>query len=419
MINNNDKNKKGFSGLSDLASEVSGLDEPIKPEPKTEARPPTPKQPPQTEQRSVASEPEREATGSSPPMEIVSSGKSRGGLGGKWIFIVIGVAFMIWVVVFGGPDNNKPSYNTTSSPQNNSYLQGSSPSAVQTPNLSQSAELQYTEPPVGTDNVLSVSQIRWCIRGGIRIDAMRGVVDTNEGVNEFNRIVNDYNSRCGSFRYHEGSRSRAERDVESFRSRIVSEAVREARQLDSRSFPSVSSGASTSSAPKTPNAQNTIEAQQLLTDLGYDPGPVDGDYGRRTAEAVNTFQRDVGITPNGWIDEDLLSALRRAKAAYKPPVVSQPKPQTQTRVQPRSSAQSAGTTTTPENLSFEEQSRIGTANRLAQVGYNVDWRTTSLTDMLDAESRIGTANRLRRKGISVDWRNYSLTQLLKMEYGQD
>ena len=310
MSDDNDRVKKGFSGLSGLASEVSDIDEPLKAEPKAEVAPSPPKQPPQPQREVAPSEPERQTTNSPLPIETVSSGKSSSGLGGKWIFIAIAVAFVIWVIVFGGPDSNKPSYNTVSSPQNNSYSQGSPPSTVQTPDVSQSVELQYTEPSVGTNNVLSVPELRWCIRGGIRIEAMRSVIDTNEGVNEFNRIVNDYNSRCGSFRYHTGSRSRAERDVESFRSQIVSEAVREARQLDSRSFPTVSLGTSTSSAPKAPNAQHTIEAQQLLTDLGYDPGPVDGDYGRRTADAVKAFQRDAGITQDGWIDQDLLSTLR-------------------------------------------------------------------------------------------------------------
>ena len=39
MAGYNDKNKKGFSGLSDLASNVSGIDEPVTPEPKAEAKP--------------------------------------------------------------------------------------------------------------------------------------------------------------------------------------------------------------------------------------------------------------------------------------------------------------------------------------------------------------------------------------------
>lgn len=481
MAGDNDKDKKGFSGLSDLASEVSGIDEPIKPEPKAEAKPSTPKQPPQPHRDTTPSEPERKTTSSPPPVEIVSSGKSGGGSGGKWILGIIGVIFVIWLINSGDQNKKKPSYTPPSSSQSYSYPQSTPAPAVQTPSTNQSAGLQYTKPSVGTNNVLSVPEIRWCIREGIRIEAMRDVIDNNAGIDEFNRIVNDYNSRCGSYRYRQGSQSRAERDVEAYRSQIVSEAIREARQLGRSyqpSYPSTSPGASTSTAPKKPNAQYTREAQQLLTDLGYDPGPVDGDYGRRSADAVKAFQRDVGITQDGWIDEDLLSTLRRAKTAYTPPAY-QPEPQSQTSLQPRSSTPPATATAKPKNLSYEEQSkydasqrlrrlgydvdwrtnsltdmldaesrigtanrlarlgykvdwrtssltdmldaesRIGTANRLARLGYKVDWRTSSLTDMLDAESRIGAANRLKRKGISVDWRNYSLTQLLNMEYGQN
>ena len=337
MAGDNDKDKKGFSGLSDLASEVSGIDEPIKPEPKAEAKPSAPKQPPQPQREAAPSEPERKTTSSPPPIETVSSGTSGGGSGGKWILGIIGVIFVIWLINSGDQSNKKPSYTPPSSSQSYSYPQSTPAPAVQTPSTTQSAGLQYTKPSVGTNNVLSVPEIRWCIREGIRIEAMRDVIDNNAGIDEFNRIVNDYNSRCGSYRYREGSQSRAERDVEAYRSQIVSEAIREARQLGRSyqpSYPSVSPGVSTSTAPKKPNAQYTRETQQLLTDLGYDPGPVDGDYGRRTADAVKAFQRDAGITQDGWIDEDLLSALRRAKAAYNPPVVSQPKPQTRTSAQP-------------------------------------------------------------------------------------
>ncbi|MEL4273927.1 peptidoglycan-binding domain-containing protein [Shewanella xiamenensis] len=327
MAGDNDKDKKGFSGLSDLASEVSDINEPIKPEPKAEAKPSTPKQPPQPQRETAPSETERKTTSSPPPIETVSSGKSGGGSGGKWVLGIIGVIFVIWLINNGGQSNKKTSYTPPSSSQSYSYPQSTPAPAVQSPSTTQSAGLQYTKPSVGTNNVLSVPEIRWCIREGIRIEAMRDVIDTNAGIDEFNRIVNDYNSRCGNYRYRQGSQSQAERDVEAYQSQIVSEAIREARQLGNSyqpSYPSVSPGVSTSTAPKKPNAQYTREAQQLLTDLGYAPGPVDGDYGRRTADAVKTFQRDAGITQDGWIDQDLLSVLKRVtsqRSSIAPPKV--------------------------------------------------------------------------------------------------
>ena len=58
-------------------------------------------------------------------------------------------------------------------------------------------------------------------------------------------------------------------------------------------------------------------AQQLLIDLGYDPGPVDGKYGSRTASAVKAFQRDARIVQDGRIDHNFLSMLRRYRTSYK------------------------------------------------------------------------------------------------------
>lgn len=452
MAGDKDDDKKGFAGLSSLVSEVSGIEDSIKPEPTAHAEPSMPMQSPKPQRETAPPKPDRKTTSTSPPIGIVNAGKRGGGSGGKWILGIIGVVFVIWLINNGGQSNKKPPYNPPSLSQGGSYPKSTPAPPVQTPSKTQSVGLQYTKPSVGTNNVLSVPEIRWCIREGIHIEAMRDVIESNAGIDEFNRIVNDYNSRCGSYRYRQGSQSRAERDVVAYRSQIVSEAILKARQLGRSyqpSYPSVSPGTSASSAPKKPNAQYTREAQQLLADLGYDPGPVDGDYGRRTADAVKAFQSDAGITRDGWIDEDLLSTLRRAKAVYKPPVGSQPKPQTQTSLQPRSSTPSAVNTATPETLSFMEQARygaaqrlrrlgydldwrtssltdmldaearIGTANRLSRLGYDVDWQTSSLTDMLDAEARIGTANRLKRQGVSVDWRKYSLTQLLNMEYGRD
>lgn len=425
MAGGNDKGKKGFSGLSDLASEVSGIDEPIKPEPKAEAKPSAPKQPPQPQRKNTSSEPERktssppqsrvvcpdgncvgviredgkcgkcgkdknwiETTEESRPLSTVAPPKKSGSSGGKWILGIIAVVFVIWLLNNGEQSTKKSSYNPPQSSQTYNLPQSSPPSAVQTTNnrpsvqltreaqqlltglgydpgpidgqygrrtsdaiklfqrdvsltqnglvnhdlldslnkakagskptvLTQSEEgLQYDKPSIGTDNVLSVPEISWCLREGIRIEAMRNIIDNNEGIDEFNQIVNDYNNRCGSYRYRQGSLQRAEREVEAYRSQIVSEAIRNAKQLGRQNQPShtsVSPSSSTGSDLKRPTAQYTREAQQILIDLGYDPGPADGQYGRQTADAVKAFQRDVDITQDGWIDEDFLSTLRTIK----------------------------------------------------------------------------------------------------------
>jgi peptidoglycan hydrolase-like protein with peptidoglycan-binding domain len=90
--------------------------------------------------------------------------------------------------------------------------------------------------------------------------------------------------------------------------------------------PSLSPDASASEAPNRPSIQYTREAQRLLTELGYEPGPVDGQYGRRTADAVKAFQKDFALTQDGWIDQSLLNSLenflnsrKKAKTDIKAP----------------------------------------------------------------------------------------------------
>jgi hypothetical protein len=201
----NKDNKRGFSGLSDLASKVSGIDESVSSEPKSEAKPSSSTQtPPSTPRETTRGKPERKSTTSPPPIETVSNGKSGGGSGGKWILGIIAIVFVIWLANYGGQSNKKPSYNPPSPSSSYNYPQNSPTPAVKSPN-----------------NRLSVQQTR--------------------------------------------------------------------------------------------------EAQQLLTDLGYDPGPIDGQYGRRTAGAVKAFQEDVGLSQDEWIDQNLLNSLTETKALNNHP----------------------------------------------------------------------------------------------------
>lgn len=54
------------------------------------------------------------------------------------------------------------------------------------------------------------------------------------------------------------------------------------------------------------------EAQKLLTELGYDPGPADGAWGAPTARAYGRFARDAGLPATDRMTPDGLRALRRA-----------------------------------------------------------------------------------------------------------
>jgi len=212
---------------------------------------------------------------------------------------------------------SKPTYSSSTS--YGSTTNSTYDTAVSIPSPS---EPTYTKPSIGTNNILSVPEIRWCVREKIRIEKMQDYVTSNRGINSVNSLIDDYNSRCGSYRYRSGALSQAQQDVEPFRSDIVREAVREAVALDGKLAAPLKTKSSASKAsthsPKKENSQSDLvrQAQQLLTDIGYAPGPVDGSYGRRTKEAIMIFQRHEGLVEDGIASESLLRSLKKAYKEY-------------------------------------------------------------------------------------------------------
>jgi uncharacterized protein (TIGR02594 family) len=51
------------------------------------------------------------------------------------------------------------------------------------------------------------------------------------------------------------------------------------------------------------------EIQQALKDKGFDPGPIDGVWGRKTIAAVKEFQSQKGLTPDGIVGPKTKAAL--------------------------------------------------------------------------------------------------------------
>ena len=56
------------------------------------------------------------------------------------------------------------------------------------------------------------------------------------------------------------------------------------------------------------------ELQEALTKAGYDPGPADGTFGRRTEAAVIAFQEANGLSVDGRVGPETASALNSAIA---------------------------------------------------------------------------------------------------------
>jgi len=73
----------------------------------------------------------------------------------------------------------------------------------------------------------------------------------------------------------------------------------------------------------------TLEIQKRLSDLGYDPGPIDGIRGRLTIAAIKRFQADKGLTVDGIVGPKTsaeLFATNLSSAKPTPPAVIQGAP---------------------------------------------------------------------------------------------
>lgn len=53
------------------------------------------------------------------------------------------------------------------------------------------------------------------------------------------------------------------------------------------------------------------DVQQVLADLGYTPGQIDGEPGAGTRKAITAFEKDRGLKPSGEISPKLLRELKR------------------------------------------------------------------------------------------------------------
>jgi len=288
-----DKNikKKGFAGLSDLASDVGDQDSGAKPGQSEKSAPtPEPLEPSQptqpTEQTQIPTSTST-SSGSSQdqePQPVIQRTDSSGGSNaGWWILGGIGlIILMAWC------SNINDDYSTSSSNQD-SYSSQSTGTTSPSTDVPDVAEERYVKPPVGTTTILSLPQARWLGRESIRIETMRDLVDTEEGIAEFNRIIDDFNLRLGQA--YDDVWEQARQDVEADNDEIVLEAILDAANMG--------------------RMKMNKEAQNYLLGLGHSPGPIDGIYGPQTYNAVLAFEKDAGLTQDGWIDQDLIIALRK------------------------------------------------------------------------------------------------------------
>jgi hypothetical protein len=173
--------------------------------------------------------------------------------------------------------------------------------------LAPNLELELEMPRTGRYQILSLAELRWCMREDIRLE----VLETRHAGSDtarFQEAAGNYNLRCTQFKYRGNDLVEARRDIDAARSWIVAETLAEA----------LNAGAGDEPAAPGYSAL-TRDVQELLRVLGYTPGSVDGRYGARTRSAVESFERDRGWPASGRVSEllrkELLERVRSANAS--------------------------------------------------------------------------------------------------------
>jgi len=123
----------------------------------------------------------------------------------------------------------------------------------------------------------------------------------------FNQRVNDFNNRCASYRYYEDDLISVNRSVAGRQTALGAQGreqlLRFRNSLFDYPLADNSQNRSDVDAPPAPPSQLVRDAQQILTSLGYKPGPIDGLIGAKTVSAVRRFQSDYGLEADGVIDD--------------------------------------------------------------------------------------------------------------------
>ena len=172
------------------------------------------------------------------PVYQAPAQSSGGSSTGKWLLGIGVVAGLLWLVSQSGDKALSPAPAFTPS-SDSSSVASPSPSwqPAQSPAAAPSRPSEE-RPPVGTNNVLTSAQLRYCVAEKIRLDAAEGAINNynDTHVDRFNEMVADYNGRCGQFRYRSGALESARSEVERFRGAL--EADGRARFVRAKAAPS-------------------------------------------------------------------------------------------------------------------------------------------------------------------------------------
>lgn len=203
-------------------------------------------------------------------------------------FLGIGCVIVLLAIFDSSGDRPKPRQAPPPAP-----TASREPTPMESPVVVQTREQQ---PPVGVE-VLTRRQLRWCVFWDWRINQLAQIVVDEPMFPAFNRLVDDYNSRCVNASYYETDMGAVQPELAGYEAELRVSVTSLHREWSQRYLVPV-----------------VLDIQRSLTQLGYDPGPVDGLIGPKTRNAIRQIEQDYGIEPTGQASIALRDALGQVAA---------------------------------------------------------------------------------------------------------
>ncbi len=206
MNDDSEKSKKGFAGLSSMASHVEGIVSAPPSKPK-DVEVSTEVDSSDSSSRGRPFKVDESKFGQTPQKSFWSQ---------TWFKWTAGIVIVLVIIAALDDEKSKPVSNSGASNGQYTY----------TPASRTESPIEEM-PPVGTGLVLSSNQIRYCLAQAIRIETWSENVNqySDRSVDMFNLAVGDYNSRCANYRYKSSVMGGVRSEVESRRAQLAYEGL--------------------------------------------------------------------------------------------------------------------------------------------------------------------------------------------------
>jgi peptidoglycan hydrolase-like protein with peptidoglycan-binding domain len=269
----------------------------------------------------------------------------------KWaVFASIGALMIIGAISDKSTRAPSPPPSSWSSPRMDTRAPTTWPSSsVGTESPDASESFTEAKPPVGSTNVFTRSNVRYCRYQKERMRILEQDLRNSFEIDAFNQLVDDYNSRCSHFRYYEQDVSIVSQEVNS-RAENLAQGARSILLDWRRSRPSAGPnvplpspsiawppnvpssppvqpspmgepGLSNSTPPPEANVDllqldTAIAVQKGLQELRYFAGPINGVWGPQSRSSLRTFKTANGLPADDVLDTATL-ALLNSRAAVR------------------------------------------------------------------------------------------------------